>query len=239
MTYVRVNWKDFPDTSTPVDAANLNNMDAGIAAAATTSTTLDQFAAPAANVPFNSKKITGLANGSASSDAAAFGQIPTTLQPTDPGTSKVWGSTGSGASVGVLPPGYEIGYDQITSPVTVSSTTESSGTTVITASAHTFDGSPVIATFYAPGIATAASLGAILVVNLFESTTQIGRLGIVQTSAVGAFETPLVGMIRFTPTAGSHTYTVTSFEASGAGSITAGAGGTTAYAPAFIRFTKV
>jgi hypothetical protein len=37
--------------------------------------------APTAAVPLNSQKITGLANGSAASDAAAFGQIPTALPP--------------------------------------------------------------------------------------------------------------------------------------------------------------
>lgn len=38
--------------------------------------TLDQVAAPAADVPFGTHKITGLGNGSAAQDAAAFGQIP-------------------------------------------------------------------------------------------------------------------------------------------------------------------
>lgn len=37
---------------------------------------LDQFAAPAANVAMNSKKLTGLANGTVATDAAAYGQIP-------------------------------------------------------------------------------------------------------------------------------------------------------------------
>lgn len=31
-TYTRVNWQDAPSTATPTDAANLNVMDAGIAA---------------------------------------------------------------------------------------------------------------------------------------------------------------------------------------------------------------
>lgn len=39
-------------------------------------TTLDQIAPAAANVSLNSKKITNLANGTAASDAAAFGQTP-------------------------------------------------------------------------------------------------------------------------------------------------------------------
>jgi hypothetical protein len=37
---------------------------------------LDQVSSPTASVGLNSQKITGLANGTASSDAAAFGQIP-------------------------------------------------------------------------------------------------------------------------------------------------------------------
>lgn len=43
---------------------------------------LDQFAAPNTSVPWGGQKITNLANGSVSTDAAAFGQIPTTLPPT-------------------------------------------------------------------------------------------------------------------------------------------------------------
>lgn len=36
MAYVRVNWADSPSTATPIDAANLNTMDAGIATLDTT-----------------------------------------------------------------------------------------------------------------------------------------------------------------------------------------------------------
>lgn len=42
---------------------------------------LDQMAAPTSSVSLNSQKITGIANGTASNDAAAFGQIPTSLTP--------------------------------------------------------------------------------------------------------------------------------------------------------------
>ena len=42
---------------------------------------LDQINNPTANVSLNSQKITNLANGTAATDAAAFGQIPTTLSP--------------------------------------------------------------------------------------------------------------------------------------------------------------
>jgi len=43
--------------------------------------TLDALAAPLTNVNLNSHKIVGLSNGTATNDAAAFGQIPTTLPP--------------------------------------------------------------------------------------------------------------------------------------------------------------
>ena len=46
--------------------------------------TLDVIATnepPAASVPMNAQKFTGLANGSAATDSAAFGQIPTALPP--------------------------------------------------------------------------------------------------------------------------------------------------------------
>lgn len=236
MSYSRVNWKDFPDTSTPVDAANLNQMDIGIAAAATIATTLDSFAVPAANVAFNAKKITGLANGTASTDAAAFGQIPTVLQPTDPGTNKVWGSTGSGTSVGVLPPGYEIGYDQITSPVSVNSSTEATPTTIITCASHTFDGAAVMLEFFCPYAMPATGATSQLLVNLFESTTNLGRIAAI-TDGVNA--QTLIGRIRFTPSAAAHTYLIAGWQGGGTATVGAGAGGSAAYAPAFARFTKV
>jgi|SRR5215469_2201578 len=69
---------------------------------------LDQLAPPTGPVAFNGQKITGLANGTASSDAAAFGQIPTSFPPSgaaggdltgtypNPGVGKVAGVAVSG-----------------------------------------------------------------------------------------------------------------------------------------------
>jgi hypothetical protein len=57
------------------DVPTLNQNTTGTASNVTA--TLDQVPAPAGNVSLASHKITNLANGSASSDAAAFGQVPT------------------------------------------------------------------------------------------------------------------------------------------------------------------
>ena len=68
-----------------VTAADTSIVVGGTAANPTVATgTLDVIAAdhpPAAAVALNAQKITGLANGAAAQDAAAFGQIPTALPP--------------------------------------------------------------------------------------------------------------------------------------------------------------
>lgn len=167
-------------------------------------------------------------------------------QLADPGTGKVWGSNGAGSAAAVNPPGYTFGYDQITAPVTVTSVTEATGTAVISAAAHTFDGSPVVAHFFAPGVSTDNFAGHdAITVCLFEGATEIGRLATVQILGTGTNTinviAPANGFVRFTPTAAAHTYTVTAFcdQQSGVAKVLAGAGGTAAYAAAFIRFYKV
>jgi hypothetical protein len=134
-----------------------------------------------------------------------------------------------------FPPGYEFGYDEVTTSVTVSSTTESSGTTVISCAAHTFDGQPVIAEFFCPGSGTNASD---TTVSLFEGATQISRIAY-SANTTGIVYEPIVGKLRFTPTAGSHTYTVTAFRGTADNALLAGAKGTGAWPPMYIRFIKV
>lgn len=73
------------DYTVSVTAADTSIVIGGSLGAVTVATgTLDVIATqhpPAANWSNNSHKITNLANGTAASDAAAFGQIPTTLPP--------------------------------------------------------------------------------------------------------------------------------------------------------------
>jgi hypothetical protein len=54
--------------------------------------TLDQLAPAAANVNLNTHKIIGLVNGTVSTDAVAFGQIPTTLPPSGSATGDLAGT---------------------------------------------------------------------------------------------------------------------------------------------------
>jgi hypothetical protein len=101
------------------------------------------------------------------------------------------------------------------------------------------DGAPVVAEFFANNGKAATSAGASIIVSLFESSTQIARLCLLQApTSDGQGNYPMIGKIRFTPSAASHTYTVTGFQSGGNGAIIAGSGGTGAYSPCYIRFTK-
>jgi hypothetical protein len=139
---------------------------------------------------------------------------------------------GGGSSSGA---GREIGYDPITANVTITAGSEATGTVVITCAAHVFDGAAVLATFFAPLTTTAANY--VMIISLFEGATQISRFMNVGDPVNS--QNPVTGMLRFTPAAGSHTYTVTAFRFAGNAVVFAGSGGTAGYPPAFIRFTKV
>lgn len=139
--------------------------------------------------------------------------------------------------------GHEFGYTQITSTVNVVSTTESSGTTIISPGAITFDGSPVICEFFGH-LVSPNTTSASLWICLFESSTQITRLGAIfvgSSSGNNQVESGLLFRYRFTPTAASHTYTITAFASSTTGTpkVEAGSGGTNGIPPAFVRFIKV
>lgn len=137
--------------------------------------------------------------------------------------------------------GYEIGYDQMTTTVSVASSTEATGTTLISCAAHTFDGAAVMCQIH--GYLTAGSVATIVQCSLFESTTEIGKLNVWSLPAASTSNIITVtGWLRFTPTAGSHTYTLTAFANNTTGTqavFSGGAGGTGAVVPAFVRFTKV
>ena len=150
---------------------------------------------------------------------------------------------GGGGGGGSSSPGFEISYTQITAPINIVSTTESSGTVILSPGAITFDGSPVLVHLFAPVLVTdSAAVGDFAVLSLFEGATQICRM-IINEAPITVTPYQLTGnaFLRFTPTAASHTYTVTAFASSTTGTpkVTAGTGGAGAYPAAFIRFTKV
>lgn len=152
-----------------------------------------------------------------------------------------WLSSGTGQWL--VPPGSEIGYDQITVGVNVTGTTQGAGTTIITCGAHTFDGAAVLLEFYSPQVALSTTTSAALGISLKESSSVITDLAFVRNGAAITNQ-PFMAIrstFRFTPSAGSHSYLITAYSTSTTGtpSIGAGAGSSGANVPAFVRFVKV
>jgi len=167
-------------------------------------------------------------SGAVITGTAAAGQVPV--------------ATSAAAGSWKYPPGFEINYTQITSVVNVVSTTEASPTTVIAPGAVTFDGTAVLLHFFSPGVtAPNAAAGDILRISLYEGASELGVIAFLQTSAAQSMSAPISAFLKFTPTAASHTYIIGSSvnTTTGTPHVSAGAGGTATFSPAFVRFTKV
>ena len=163
------------------------------------------------------------------SGTAAAGQVPV--------------ASSSSAGAWAYPPGFEIGYTQITATVNITDTAEATATALISPGALTFDGGAVMFEFFGYSVlCDTAGATDIVTFTLFEGATQITRLGVARTIATAAPNANSVSLkYRFTPTAASHTYKLCAFVTSTTGTpnLGAGAGGTNAASPSFVRFAKV
>lgn len=155
--------------------------------------------------------------------------------------SKALIATSSSAASWSYPPGFEVGYDQITSTVNIVGTTSGTATTVITCAAHTFDGAPVVFTFFSDTVWTPSVAGNIKI-GLFESGSLISQIVYIQNGAAAQIAVPVLASLRFTPTAAAHTYVIGAWVSSTTGTPLVGAGagtGGSSDVPAFARFVKV
>lgn len=134
----------------------------------------------------------------------------------------------------------EYDYVQNTSTVTVSSTSSTSPTTVIDGNSVTYDGSTRVKIEFWSYSSGAASGGS-LTVDLWDGSTDLGRLCLSQPTGggTGEVEIPLYGVRFLTPSAAAHTYHVKAFKSgSGACEIYSGAGGVNTGLPMWYRITK-
>lgn len=142
-------------------------------------------------------------------------------------------TTGGGTS--------EVDYVEFTSNVNVTATTEATANSIVTGSSVAFDGSTAyLIEFFAPGARPDnGAVSRILNLYLYEDGASIGRIAFMTDAASGNNIAPLLGFRRRTPSAGSHTYSVRAAVDAGTGVVAAGAGGSTATVPGFIRIAKV
>ncbi len=165
----------------------------------------------------------------------AVAKVNGTSIPATPAAGQAPIATGTTAATWQYPPGYEVGYAQVTSNKNITDTSESTATALITCTA-TFDGSAVYAEFYTPELVTPT--GQTVVLTLFESTTELGRIAVIPAIGGAQIGVPCLARYKFTPSAGSHTYKLCGFVASGTGVFGGGAGGTGVFVPAYLRFIK-
>ena len=146
-------------------------------------------------------------------------------------------SGSSGGSGGLL-----LSYTEVTTNVTIASTTEATGTAIVSPPAIIFDGAAVWCEFFCSAVnLPTAALGNAVVFSLFEGATQITRIARCDTQETTSSTNILAfGRYHFTPTLGSHTYTITAFASSttGAPAAHAGAGGTGNLPPMYAAFFK-
>ena len=134
----------------------------------------------------------------------------------------------------------ELGYGQVTSNVTVSSTTETAGDTVIPAVTVVSDGSPLDIEFSsARARVTGHPSGNYIVFNVVVDGTTQGRLGVVYSTGSTSLDVPVHLKYRTTLSAGSHTIAVTAWRYNA--NVTIQATGTASgdELPTFLRVSKI
>lgn len=186
----------------------------GAVAATSGDYTLNQIGNATADYSLNSHKITSLANGTAASDAAAFGQIPA--------VPKV------------------LSYVEKTTNTTVSATTEAAADTIVTAGAVTLDGSTQIrVSFYAPALLTGSGAATLVSFVIYQNGSSIGQASNYEISITGQLETaPYLSRI-LTPAANTYTYSIRAFRNVANATVFAGAGGAGNFIPLFVLVEKL
>jgi hypothetical protein len=136
----------------------------------------------------------------------------------------------------------ELDFKQATADITgINATSEAAATAVLTGNAVTFDGSRVKVEFFAPEIVyVAGTVTNKLTLVFLRDTTVIGQAVILESGGTLVSSKAAKAECFDTPPAGSHTYAVKAFAAATSPNYTvkAGAGGSGALVPAFLRVTK-
>lgn len=146
----------------------------------------------------------------------------------------------SGSPAWALPPGYEFDYAETTSATSVTQTAEASADTVITGNAVTYDGSTIVQVecFLSAARPDNTAAGRQLSIWLYDGSSSIGRLALLQDPAAATMFVPIFAVRRLTPSNASHTYSIRATVNAGTGSAGGGAGGAGNGMPGFIRIIK-
>jgi hypothetical protein len=138
--------------------------------------------------------------------------------------------------------GQELTYTEFTANASITATTEGTANTIVTAPSFTADGKNVMVEFFSIfGRSSAASVGTFFA--LYQgvngaTAASIGQWGQI-FSAAGGLDGPVHLSRRLQLTLGSaYVFSARAWVTSGTGTIFAGAGGSGANIPGFIRITR-
>lgn len=134
----------------------------------------------------------------------------------------------------------ELGYSQVTSPVSPTSTSFPGnllGPSVTIVS----DGSPSVIEFFSSAARPALGAGGAIYFVLYEDgSPKVRQWGACVAGGASDDAKPVHLQYRFTPTSGSHTYTVYAYVTGGTGYVGGGDGGAVStQAPMFLRVSKI
>lgn len=209
--YVPTSWQDFPNLSTPITAARLNNLEAGVIAAYIQGT----------GTLVNADLAVGAAIGIAK--LASYPSDATKFLRGD-GT---WAAPAASA-------GSELGYGQRTSNVTAAGTSSATATDLsITTGAVTYDGTAAFIHFFTERVDPGTSF---IKIVLYDGNTELGVMA--DIFLIANVTVSISAFYRLTPSAGSHTYNARAYSDGGTGVVHAGTGAISSFMPAFIRVTK-
>ncbi len=135
--------------------------------------------------------------------------------------------------------GYKtLAYNEFTSNVTITATTEGAAATIVTASAVTIaSGDKIEIEFYSPEI-WGDGTGTLTII-LADGGSSIGKLANFFYADSDQRATPGNLKRRLQPSAGSHTYSARAYRSAPNWTIKAGSGGVGNLVPGFIKITKV
>lgn len=154
---------------------------------------------------------------------------------------------GTGAYSVPASPGAELFYAQVTTNVTVSSTSEASPNDVVSLGAQTYDGSDIYLEFFAPEIEAIANNDgtAAFIFMVWDATTELCRFvdaRPIVKNGLGITVGPIFGRLKLTPSAGSHTYKVRALKSGNIDNATldagSGSGGSGVHSPIYLRAIK-
>jgi hypothetical protein len=145
-----------------------------------------------------------------------------------------------GAVAWAFPPAWQLDYVEKTTSTTVTGTSEASPTTIVTGTSQAYAAEQIMIEFYCPELAHTSTNAAGVIVDLWEDSTPLGRIATAFSGATTTdWRVPVYGYRLRTPTAATHQYIVKAWKTgTTTASLDAGAGGTAALMPAFIRVRK-